>query len=51
MKFKTMGPSRRFFTSASILLFLLFGSSRIARADAVSELASFSIFDKVDLDE
>jgi hypothetical protein len=49
MKFKTMGPSRRLFTSASILLLLLFSSSRIARADAVSELASFSIFDKVDL--
>src|SRR5258708_7643349 len=49
MKFKTMDPSRRLFTSASILLLLLFGSSTIARADAVSELASFSIFDKVDL--
>jgi hypothetical protein len=49
MKFETMDLSRRFFTSASILLLLLFGSSTIARADAVSELASFSIFDKVDL--
>ncbi len=49
MKFETMDPSRRLFTSASILLLLLFGSSTIARADAVSELASFSIFDKVDL--
>jgi len=49
MKFKTMDPSRRLFTSASILLLFLFGSSTIARADAVSELASFSIFDKVDL--
>jgi len=49
MKFETMDPSRRFFRSALILLFLLFGSSTITRADAVSELASFSIFDKVDL--
>src|SRR4030095_13602724 len=49
MKFETMDPSRRFPTSTLMLLFLLFGSSTIARADAVSELASFSIFDKVDL--
>jgi hypothetical protein len=49
MKFETMDPSRRLSTSASILFLLLFGSSTIARADAVSELASFSIFDKVDL--
>jgi hypothetical protein len=49
MKFETMDPTRRLFTSASILLLFLFGSSTIARADAVSELASFSIFDKVDL--
>ena len=49
MKFETRDPSRRLFTSASILLLLLFGSSTIARADAVSELASFSTFDKVDL--
>src|SRR4030095_615901 len=48
MKFKTVDPSRRLFTSASILLLLLFGSSTITRADAVSELASFSIVDKVD---
>jgi hypothetical protein len=49
MKFETMDPVRRLFTSASILFLLLVGSSTIARADAVSELASFSIFDKVDL--
>lgn len=49
MKFETMDPSRRVFASASILFLLLFGSSTITRADAVSELASFSIFDKVDL--
>jgi len=35
--------------SVVLLLLILFGGSTIARADAVSELASFSIFDKVDL--
>jgi hypothetical protein len=49
MKFETMDPSRRLFTSACILLLLLCGSWTTARADAVSELASFSVFDKVDL--
>ncbi len=49
MKFQVTDPSQRLFTSASIVLLLLFGSSTISRADAVSELASFSIFDKVDL--
>ena len=49
MKFETMDQTRRLLTCASILLLFLFGSSTIARADAVSELASFSIFDKVDL--
>jgi hypothetical protein len=44
-----MEPSGRFLTTAFILLLLLPGSSTIASADAVSELASFSIFDKVDL--
>ncbi|PYL51638.1 MAG: hypothetical protein DMF33_10185, partial [Verrucomicrobia bacterium] len=32
-----------------VLVSLLFVGLTIARADAVSELASFSIFDKVDL--
>jgi hypothetical protein len=49
MKFKIIGPSRRFLATASTLLSCLLGSSMIARADAVSELASFSVFDKVDL--
>jgi hypothetical protein len=49
MKFETIDPARRLFTTACILFLLLVGSSTIARADAVSELASFSIFDKVDL--
>src|SRR5438034_6392880 len=35
--------------SAVLALVLLLGGSTIVRADAVSELASFSIFDKVDL--
>ena len=35
--------------SVVLLLLILFGGSTIALADAVSELASFSIFDKVDL--
>jgi hypothetical protein len=49
MKFETMEPSRRLLTKASVLLLFLFGSLTTARGDAVSELASFSIFDKVDL--
>jgi hypothetical protein len=51
MKFETMEPSRRLLANASILLLLLLllAGSTIARADAVSELASFSIFEKVDL--
>src|SRR5205809_6372134 len=50
MKFERLAPSRRAPGSTSVLLLLLFllTSSTIARADAVSELASFSIFDKVD---
>ena len=51
MKFESLAPSRRAPGSPSVLLLLVFllTSSTIARADAVSELASFSIFDKVDL--
>ena len=51
MKFKTLESSQRLFASASVilLLLLLLARSTSARADAVSELASFSIFDKVDL--
>src|SRR6266542_3500692 len=49
MKFETMEPSRRLITTAFILSSLLFGRAMIAHADAVSELASFSVFDKVDL--
>jgi hypothetical protein len=49
MKFETMEPSRRILTNASIMLLFLLGSLTTARGDAVSELASFSIFDKVDL--
>ncbi len=49
MKFETMEPSRRLITTAFILSSLLLGRATIARADAVSELASFSVFDKVDL--
>ena len=36
-------------TPVSVLLLMLLARSTIARADAVSELATFSIFDKVDL--
>src|SRR5438093_4738057 len=36
-------------SSAVLALVLILGGSTIVRADAVSELASFSIFDKVDL--
>jgi hypothetical protein len=51
MKFESLSPSRRAPGSTSVLLVLvlLLTRSTIARADAVSELASFSIFDKVDL--
>jgi len=51
MKFKPLESSQRLLASASVilLLLLLLATSTIARADAVSELASFSIFDKIDL--
>jgi hypothetical protein len=52
MKPETVSFQRHFSTRACGLLILLslFGDGlTIARADAVSELASFSIFDKVDL--
>src|SRR5437879_12867363 len=51
MKFESLFPSRLAPGSASslLLLVLLFTRPTIARADAVSELASFSIFDKPDL--
>jgi hypothetical protein len=49
MIFEAMKPSRRFLTIAFILFLLVPGSSTIARGDAVSELGSFSIFDKMDL--
>src|SRR5213082_1274208 len=51
MKLESLAPSRRAPGSTSVLLVLvlLLTRSTIARADAVSELASFSIFDKVDL--
>jgi len=52
MKPKTLSFQRHFSRRACGLLFLvsLFGAGlTIARADPVSELASFSIFDKVDL--
>jgi hypothetical protein len=51
MKFKTLESSQRLFAGASVvlLLLLLLARSTSARADAVAELASFSIFDKVDL--
>ncbi len=51
MKLKTFDSTQRLFASASVilLLLLLLARSTSARADAVSELASFSIFDKVDL--
>ena len=51
MKLESLAPSRRAPGSTSVLLVLvlLLTKSTIARADAVSELASFSIFDKVDL--
>jgi len=51
MKLESLAPSRRAPGSTSVLLvlLLLLTRSTITRADAVSELASFSIFDKVDL--
>jgi hypothetical protein len=51
MKLESLAPSRRAPGSTSVLLvlLLLLTKSTIARADAVSELASFSIFDNVDL--
>jgi hypothetical protein len=52
MKAETLSFQRYIFSGAYCLLSvvsLLAAGSTIARADAVSELASFSIFDKVDL--
>jgi hypothetical protein len=51
MKFASSqsGPRLPRVTLVGVLLLLLFAGSTIARADAVSELAAFSIFDKVDL--
>jgi len=52
MKSETLSVQRHLSTTACSLLFLvsLFGAGQtIARADPISELASFSIFDKVDL--
>src|SRR6266540_2699373 len=51
MKLKTFDSAQRLFASPAVilLLLLLLARSTSARADAVSELASFSIFDKVDL--
>ena len=51
MKFapSQLGPRLLRVTSVGVLLLLLLARSTIARADAVSELAGFSIFDKVDL--
>src|SRR6266480_2835611 len=51
MKFKMLESSQRPFASTFVvlLLLLLLARSTSARADAVSELASFSIFDKIDL--
>jgi hypothetical protein len=43
------GPRLLRVTPVGVLLLLLLAGSTIARADAVSELAGFSIFDKVDL--
>jgi hypothetical protein len=52
MKPKMLNLQRRFFVRAGSLLLLLLVlclGLTTARADAVSDLASFSIFDKVDL--
>jgi hypothetical protein len=53
MKFEGLSSSRHIpaNTSVLLLLLLLLTKSTIAHADAVSELAAFSIFDKVDLAE
>ena len=51
MKFapSQFGPRLPRVTSVGVLLLMLLAGSTIARADAVSELAAFSIFDKVEL--
>ena len=51
MKFapSQFGPRLSQITPVGVLLLMLLARSTIARADAVSELAAFSIFDKVDL--
>jgi hypothetical protein len=51
MKFapRQFGPRLPRITPVGVLLLMLLARSTIARADAVSELAAFSIFDKVDL--
>ena len=51
MKFtpSQFGPRLPRVTPVGVLLLILVARSTIARADAVSELAAFSIFDKVDL--
>ena len=51
MKFATSQFTPRLprITPVAVLLLMLLARSTIARADAVSELAAFSIFDKVDL--
>jgi len=51
MKFalSQFGPRLLRATPVGVLLLMLLARSTIARADAVSELAAFSIFDKVDL--
>ena len=51
MKFapSQFGPRLPRITPVGVLLLMLLARSTIARADAVSELAAFSIFDKVDL--
>ena len=51
MKFapSQFGPRLPWVTPVGVLLLMLLAGSTIARADAVSELAAFSIFDKVDL--
>jgi hypothetical protein len=53
MKFEVTRFFRYVFNrnSVAILLLFLLSGSTIARADAVSELAGFSVFDKVDLAE
>jgi hypothetical protein len=53
MKFKIMrrGRCSEITNSASLLLLLLLGTSTIVHGNATSELASFSIFDKIDVNE